>query len=88
MQLYGFKTFTHGWQYVLTIMSPDGARAADEYLDPGDDIGVEARVGHLTRYYEKREGAFDQLVARYRIEILERDDWDRIKAELGPAILN
>lgn len=86
MQLYGFKTFTHGWQYVLTIMSPDGAGAAGEYLVTGDDIGVEARPGHLTRYYEKREGAFDRLVARYQIEVLERDDWDRKKTELGTAI--
>jgi len=87
MKLYGFKTFTHGWQHVLTVLSPDGASKALAYVEHDSDIGVEARDGHLTRYYEKRDGALGRLVEAYSIEVLDRADWDRIKTELGDSVL-
>jgi len=87
MKLYGFKTFTHGWQYVLTVISPNGAQAALTYIEHDDETGVEAREGHLTRYYEKRDGALDRLIARYDIQMLERTEWDQLKTELGDRIL-
>lgn len=87
MTLYGLYGFTHGWTHVLTVMSPEGARAALEHIEPTDDVIVYAGDGRLTQYHEKTDGALERMVSRCGIEILEKDEWDEKKAELGDAIL-
>ena len=87
MTLFGLYGFTHGWTHVLTVMSPEGARAAREHMETGDDVVVYAGAGRLTQYHEKTGGALERLVSRYDIVVLDKAAWDAKKAELGDAVL-
>jgi hypothetical protein len=84
--LYGLLGHTHGWAKVLTVMSPLGITAARAAVTAGEDVIVEASPGHLTRYYEKRDGALQRLAEVNGIEILDKADWDAKKAECGDRI--
>lgn len=85
--LFGLLGFSHGAAKVLTVMSPRGVGAVLTAVTAGDDVVVEASLGHLTRYYEKRQGALQRLAAAHGIEILSKPQWDAKKAEFGGAIL-
>jgi len=86
MTLYGFRSFTHGWQFVLTVVCPDGVSAANALIKIPNGIEPQERPGHLTRYFEQREGAIDAMVEKFGITMLERSEWDRIKQSLGDSI--
>ena len=63
MILYGLLGFTHNSGRTLTVMGPEGARAA---LLAGDDLAVQAGPGRLAYYREKRRGALRELIAAQR----------------------
>ena len=86
MKIYGLLGITHGAARVLTVMSPEGARAARTYMSETPDLVVNSGEGRLTQYLEQRSGAIDRLVRIYAIEVLERDAWQRRKQSLGEAI--
>ncbi len=92
MILYGLLGFTHNGGRTLTVMSPDGARAALAAIAAGAGAGagiaVHAGPGQLTHYQEKRRGAFQDLIAAHGIQVLDKPTWDAKKAELGPVILD
>jgi hypothetical protein len=79
VKIYGLFGITHGAGRVLTVMSPDGARAALEHMTQTDDLIVTAGDGRLTQYLEKREGALRRLIDRYQVEVLSKAQWDRCK---------
>ena len=85
MILYGLLGFTHNGGRTLTVMSPEGARAA---LLAGDDVAVQAGPGQLTHYREKRRGALQGLIAAHGIVVLDKPAWDAKKAELGPGVFD
>jgi len=82
MILYGLLGFTHNGGRTLTVMGPEGARAA---LLAGDDLAVQAGPGRLAYYREKRRGALRELIAAHEIVVLDKPAWDAKKAELGPG---
>ncbi len=85
MPIYGFRSQSHGWQHVLTVMSGSGA-ARMAGLAPVPGIEVQAGDGQLTRFLEKRDGAIDNLISMHGIVELDREDWDAIKLSLGDSI--
>ena len=86
MRIYGLLGITHGTARVLTVMSPEGARAAREHMTKTDDLIVNAGDGRLTQYLEKRAGALRRLIEYYGVEVLSKTEWDRRKQELGDDI--
>ncbi len=86
MRIYGLLGITHGTARVLTVMSPEGARAAREHMTKTDDLIVNAGDGRLTQYQEKRNGALQRLIDGYGVEVLSKTEWDRRKQELGDDI--
>ena len=87
MELYGFFTkMHHGFERVLTVMSPAGAAAALAHIRVGPDLTVNAGPGQLTQYIERRDGALAALVREYGIVVLEKPAWDAKKTALGEAI--
>lgn len=82
---YGFRTRTHGWQEVLTVVSSAGASAVAD-LETSDGVTVYALPGHLTRFMEKRAGALDAFTSMHGIIELSRHQWVAKKRELGDAI--
>ncbi len=86
MRSYGLLGITHGTARVLTVMSPDGARAAREHMTKTDDLIVNAGDGRLTQYQEKRNGALQRLIDGYGVEVLSKTEWDRRKQGLGDDI--
>ncbi len=86
MKIYGLLGITHGAARVLTVMSPDGARAARELMTKTDDLIVNASDGRLSQYLEKRNGALRRLIACYGVEVLSKTEWDRRKQALGDDI--
>jgi hypothetical protein len=86
MKIYGLFGITHGAARVLTVMSPDGARAALDYMACTDDLIVNAGQGRLTQYLEKRDGALQRLIDHYDVEVLSKAQWDRRKQALGGTI--
>ncbi|MCZ6447544.1 MAG: hypothetical protein O6831_04825 [Alphaproteobacteria bacterium] len=82
MILYGLLGFTHNGGRTLTVMGPEGTRAAPL---AGDDLAVQAGPGRLTYYREKRRGALRELIAAQGIVVLDKPAWDAKKAELGPG---
>jgi hypothetical protein len=88
MKLYGLRGFYHhGFEKVLTVMSPEGVTAALAYVKPPPDVTTKAAPGRLTQYIEQSAGALDRLAARYDIAILGKSEWDRIKNRLGDSAL-
>jgi len=85
MELYGLRGITHGWGRLLSVMSPAGARAVLDSVDPGPGIEVVAQEGHPVQYHQARDGALDALVARHGIIELDRASWSVRKAALGRA---
>ncbi len=86
MRIYGLLGITHGTARVLTVMSPEGARAAGEHMTKTDDLIVNAGDGRLTQYQEKRDGALQRLIDAYDVEVLSKTEWDRRKQSLGDDI--
>ncbi len=86
MRIYGLLGITHGTARVLTVMSPEGARAAREHMTQTDDLIVNAGDGRLTQYQEKRNGALQRLIDVYDVEVLSKTEWDRRKQGLGDDI--
>ncbi len=96
MILYGLLGFTHNGGRTLTVMSPDGARAALAAVAAGGSAGgaagagvaTQAGPGQLTYYLEKRRGALRELIAAHGIVVLDKPAWAAKKGELGPGILD
>ena len=87
MTIYGLRGFIHhGWDKLLTVMSPQGTSAALEKVITGDDIVTETGEGKLTQYYERGKGALDRMIEENGIIVLDRAAWNAKKAELGEAI--
>ena len=86
MKIYGLLGITHGAAHVLTVMSPEGARAALEHLTRTDDLIVNAGDGRLTQYLEKRSGALQRLIDSYDVQVLSKTEWDRRKQALADNI--
>jgi len=86
MKIYGLFGVTHGAARVLTVMSPDGARAALEHMTQTDDLIINAGEDRLTQYLEKREGALQRLIDTYAVEVLTKTQWDRRKRALSGDI--
>ena len=86
MKIYGLLGITHGAARVLTVMSPEGARAALQHVTRTDDLIVNAGDGRLTQYLEKRNGALQRLIDVYAIEVLSKAQWDRRKQTLADDI--
>lgn len=86
MKIYGLFGITHGAAHVLTVMSPEGARAAREHMTHTDDLIVNAGDDRLTQYLEKRGGALQRLIDNYDVEVLSKTEWDRRKQALGEDI--
>ena len=86
MKIYGLPGITHGTARVLTVMSPEGARAALAHMTQTDDLIVTAGDGRLTLYLEKRAGALQRLIDGYSIEVLSKPEWDRRKQSLKDKI--
>ena len=85
--LYGFYSFTHhGWNRVLTVMSPEGAAAAARRIAAGEGVEAHTNEGHLPRYVEKRRGALALLVEDNGIVVLSKAEWDARKRDLGDRI--
>ncbi len=88
MELYGLFVFSHhGWSSILRVMSPEGATAAAAEIEAGPDILVEAGAGQLPKYKERRKGALEALIRRHGIQILDHNQWNEKKAELGDRVL-
>ena len=83
MTIYGLYGITHGWGRLLTLMSPEGTSAVLGHVEPGDDIIVEPRDGGPPQFHAQRSGALERLVERFGVIVLERDEWEAKKAELG-----
>ncbi len=86
MILYGLLGFTHNGGRTLTVMSPEGARAALAAVAAGAGVATQAGPGQLTYYLEKRRGALRELIAAQGIVVLDKPAWAAKKAELGPGI--
>ena len=86
MKIYGLLGITHGAAHALTIMSPQGARAAREHMTKTDDLIVYAGDGRLTQYLEKRNGALQRLIEYYGVQVLSKTEWDGRKQALGDEI--
>ena len=86
MKIYGLFGITHGAARVLTVMSPEGARAAREHMTHTDDLIITAGDGRLTQYLEKRGGALQRLIDNYDVKVLSKTEWDRRKQALGEDI--
>jgi hypothetical protein len=86
MKIYGLCGVTHGTARVLTVMSPEGARAALDHMPRTDDLIVNAGDGRLTWYQEKRDGALRRLIEAYGVEVLSKPEWDRRKGTLADDI--
>ncbi|MSP83416.1 MAG: hypothetical protein EXQ94_10945 [Alphaproteobacteria bacterium] len=85
MKLYGLRGFTHGGQKTLTVMSPDGAKAALKAIRADDGVITEAEPGRLTIYFERLAGTIDRLISLNNIEVLDKPGWDAKKAEIGDS---
>ncbi len=77
---------THGGAKVLTLMSAQGNQAILESLTTGDDAIIYSGPKRLVQIHEKRAGVLDELIRCYRIQVLNKADWDAKKAALGSAI--
>lgn len=83
MTLYGLRGITHGWGRLLSVMSPDGAQAVLDALEVGQDLEIVARPGQPVQVHQVRDGALDDLVARYGIVELDQAAWSRRKDAIG-----
>ncbi len=88
MIVYGLLGFTHNGGRTLTVMSPDGARAALAALAAGPEVATHAGSGQLTHYQEKRRGTLQDLIAAHGIQVLDKPSWDTKKSELGPGVFD
>jgi hypothetical protein len=89
MTLYGLLGYTHGWNKLVTVMSPEGdsvVRAA--ITTAADDFWVVTGEGLLTQYHAKRRGVLQRLIADHHIIIINKPAWDTKKTELGDAVLD
>ena len=86
MKIYGLLGITHGTAHVLTVMSPEGVRAARDHMTKTDDLIVNAGDDRLTQYQEKRNGALQRLIEDYGVEVLLKPEWDKRKQALGDDI--
>lgn len=84
LPLYGYLGFTHGWAQVLTVMSPSGTQAVWQNVTADDDVIVYGYGDPTTlpQFHEKRAGALQRLIDRYGIKVVEKPEWDALKAEM------
>ena len=88
MTIYGLFTLTHhGGLRVLTLMSGEGAQAADAQITPTAGVVSKPAPGYLTQYWARDKGAFARFIETNEIVILEKPEWDEKKKELGETIL-
>ncbi len=85
MEIYGRIVTTHGWAYVLTVLSPAGAAEICQVIGEPDGVMTHYRVGELPQYQEQREGALNAMIEKYQIRVLKAEDWQKKKAEIGKA---
>jgi hypothetical protein len=88
MTIYGLLGYTHGWNKLVTVMSPEGdsvVRAA--IATAAEDFWVVTGDGLLTQYHAKRRDVLERLIAEHHIIIVDKPAWDAKKAELGDVIL-
>ncbi len=88
MILYGLLGFTHNGGRTLTVMSPEGARAALAEVVAGPEVAIQSGPGQLTYYLARRRGALQELIAAYGITVLDKPTWDAKKAELGSGVID
>ena len=89
MILYGLLGFTHNGGRTLTVMSPEGARAALAEVVAGAGVATQAAgPGQLTYYLARRRGALQELIAAHGITVLDKPAWDAKKAELGSGVID
>ncbi len=88
MTIYGLLGYTHGWNKLVTVMSPEGDSVVRAAVTPAtEDFWVVTGEGLLTQYHAKRRGVLERLIAEYHIVIVDKLTWDAKKAELGDVIL-
>ena len=80
---YGIRTFSHGGQYVLTVMTADGAAQLIDVLTQYDGLDRVVDTGQPLRFRERTDGAIDALVARYAIRMVGHEAWRDLRAHLG-----
>lgn len=83
MTLYGLRGITHGWGRLMSLMSPAGAQAVLDRLQTGPDLQVVAQRGQPVQVHQIRDGALDELVARYGIVELDQAAWAERKQAIG-----
>ena len=88
MILYGLLGFTHNGGRTLTVMSPEGARAALAEVVAGPEVAIQSGPGQLTYYLARRRGALQELIAAHGITVLDKPAWDAKKAELGSGVID
>jgi len=96
MIFYGLRGFTHNGGRTLTVMSPEGARAALAAIEAGSaargaaggGVVAQSGPGQLTAYQEKHRGALQDLIAAHGIQVLDKPAWDAKKAELGAVVFD
>lgn len=86
IELFGIYVFTHGWQRILTVMSPTGATAVRKAIAGSDGVELNWETGRLVQLREKRAGALDRVVLANNIRILSKADWDASKVRFGDGI--
>ncbi len=87
MELYGLRGITHGWGRLIHVMSPAGADAVLDHIEPGEAFSVSATPGASVQFHQAKGGSIDALVERYGIRELKLTAWERKKAELGDSAL-
>ncbi len=83
MILYGLRGITHGWGRLISVMSPSGAQAVLDHLETGPELQVVAQKGQPVQVHQIRDGALDELVARYGIVELDQAAWAERKQTIG-----
>ena len=88
MTIYGLLGYTHGWNKLVTVMSPEGDRVVRTAITTAvEDFWVVTGDGLLSQYHAKRRGVLEKLIADHDIIIIDKPAWDDKKAELGDVIL-
>jgi len=86
-ELFGLRTFSHGGQFVLTVISPMGAGAIIDCLQCYSGLSPVFEAGQPPRFLERREGGIDALIDRYDIEQVAHPRWQRLRQEFGDRTL-
>ncbi len=82
IEFYGLRGITHGGAKLLTVLATRGKSAINDLILERKDLLVYPGAGELVQFHEKRSGALDNLVRRYAIHVLNKDEWDEKKREV------